>query len=109
MLYSEMNYYFWPGLKFRFAPDADMSAKLKFNVDMTVAMPCDCEYYSLSVFQLHEFSSTTLFLVIGVDILDKTNQNAFTFGRLREEPTWWELDTAQRIHFDEVGFFCNQM
>jgi len=21
---------------------------------------------------------------------------------LREEPTWWELDTAQRIHFDEV-------
>jgi len=81
MLYSEMNYYFWPGLKFRFAPDADMSAKLKFNVDMTVAMPCD---------------------LIGADILDKTNQNAFTFGRLREEPTWWELDTAQRIHFDEV-------
>ena len=43
MLYSEMNYYFWPGLKFRFAPDSDMNAKLKFNVDMTVAMPCDCE------------------------------------------------------------------
>jgi len=81
MVYSEMNYYFWPGLKFRFAPDADMSAKLKFNVDMTVAMPCD---------------------LIGADILDKTNQNAFTFGRLREEPTWWELDSAQRIHFEEV-------
>jgi len=81
MLYSEFNYYFWPALKFRFAPDADMSAKLKFNVDMTVAMPCD---------------------LIGADILDKTNQNAFTFGRLREEPTWWELDAAQRIHFDEV-------
>jgi len=81
MVYSEMNYYFWPGLKFRFAPDADMSAKLKFNVDMTVAMPCD---------------------LIGADILDKTNQNAFTFGRLKEEPTWWELDSAQRIHFEEV-------
>jgi len=81
MLYSEMNYYFWPALKFRFAPDSDMNAKLKFNVDMTVAMPCD---------------------LIGADILDKTNQNAFTFGRLREEPTWWELDSAQRIHFDEV-------
>jgi len=81
MLYSEMNYYFWPALKFRFAPDADMNSKLKFNVDMTVAMPCD---------------------LIGADILDKTNQNAFTFGRLREEPTWWELDAAQRTHFDEV-------
>ena len=41
-------------------------------------------------------------LVIGADILDKTGQNAFSFGRLREEPTWWELDTNQRIHFDEV-------
>jgi hypothetical protein len=40
--------------------------------------------------------------VIGADILDKTSTNAFTFGRLREEPTWWELEEAQRIHFDEV-------
>ena len=50
-----------------------------------------------------------IILVIGADILDKTNQNAFTFGRLREEPTWWELDTAQRIHFDEVGFYFKQL
>ena len=40
--------------------------------------------------------------VIGADILDKTGQNAFSFGRLREEPAWWELDTNQRKHFDEV-------
>ena len=40
--------------------------------------------------------------VVGADILDKTGQNAFSFGRLREEPTWWELDSNQRIHFDEV-------
>ena len=40
--------------------------------------------------------------MIGADILDKTNTNAFQFGRLREEPTWWELEPAQRIHFDEV-------
>ena len=99
MLYSEFNYYFWPALKFRFAPDADMSAKLKFNVDMTVAMPCDCKYSLESCNFL-----TLLVAVIGADILDKTNQNAFTFGRLREEPTWWELDSAQRIHFDEVSF-----
>ena len=45
MLYSEMNYYFWPSLKFRFAPDSDLNAKLKFNVDMTVAMPCDCKIF----------------------------------------------------------------
>ena len=55
MLYSEMNYYFWPALKFRFAPDSDMNAKLKFNVDMTVAMPCDCKYY-LHNYLLFQFS-----------------------------------------------------
>ena len=43
LLYSELTYFFWPGLKFRFAPDADLHAKLKLNVDMTVAMPCDRE------------------------------------------------------------------
>jgi len=81
LLYSEVNYFLWPGYKFRFAPDGDMTAKLKLNVDLTIAMPCD---------------------LIGADILDKTNQNAYSFGRLREEPTWWELEEAQRIHFDEV-------
>ena len=43
MLYSEFNYFVFPGYKFRFVPDADFTAKLKLNVDMTVAMPCDCE------------------------------------------------------------------
>ena len=44
LLYSELTYFCWPGLKFRFAPDADMHAKLKLNVDMTIAMPCDCKH-----------------------------------------------------------------
>ena len=43
MLYSELNYFLFPGHKFRFAPDADFMGKLKLNVDMTVAMPCDCK------------------------------------------------------------------
>ena len=43
--------------------------------------------------------------VIGADILDKTNTNAFTFGRLKEEQTWWELEPDQRVYFDEVVFF----
>ena len=49
MLYSEFNYFVFPGYKFRFVPDADFTAKLKLNVDMTVAMPCDCE----SLFEIH--------------------------------------------------------
>ena len=100
LLYSELNYFLWPGLKFRFAPDADMHAKLKLNVDMTIAMPCDCK--SL-VDALGDDDVLALSPVIGADILDKTNTNAYTFGRLREEPTWWELEEAQRIHFDEVS------
>ena len=46
MLYSEFNYFVFPGYKFRFVPDADFTAKLKLNVDMTVAMPCDCKSFS---------------------------------------------------------------
>ena len=43
------------------------------------------------------------YLVIGADILDKTNQNAFSFGRLREEPTWFQLEDHQLTHFREVS------
>jgi len=81
LLYAELHYFLYPGFKFRFAPDSQLTGKLKLNVDLTVAMPCD---------------------LVGADILDKTGQNAFSFGRLREEPTWWKLDSNQRIHFDEV-------
>jgi len=42
MLYSELSYFYRPGLKFRFSPDADLEAKLKINVDITVAMQCSC-------------------------------------------------------------------
>ena len=41
---------------------------------------------------------------MGADILDKTNTNAYTFGRLKEEQTWWQLEPAQRVYFDEVDF-----
>lgn len=51
---------------------------------MTVAMPCDS---------------------IGADILDSTNQNTFSFGRLKEENTWFELDHLQRQHFDSIALF----
>ncbi len=40
--------------------------------------------------------------MIGADILDKTSQNAFTFGRLKEEPSWYQLEDSQQQHFEEV-------
>jgi len=82
LLHSEISYYFWPSYKFRFSSDADINSKLKLNVDITVAMPCD---------------------LIGADILDKTNQNAFSFGRLREDNAWYELEDHQAIYFEEVS------
>lgn len=82
LLHSEITYYFWPSYKFRFISDADLHSKLKLNVDLTVAMQCD---------------------LIGADILDKTDQNAYTFGRLKEENTWYELEDHQEIFFSEMG------
>lgn len=45
------------------------------------------------------------YLGIGADILDSTNQNTFTFGRLKEENAWFELDRIQRQHFESVKIF----
>ena len=45
------------------------------------------------------------YLGIGADILDSTNQNTFTFGRLKEENAWFELDRIQRQHFESVQIF----
>jgi hypothetical protein len=44
-------------------------------------------------------------LAIGADILDSTYQNTFSFGRLKEEPTWFELDRLQRKHFESIKTF----
>ena len=43
LLYVEFNYFLHPSYKFRFSPDSEFTAKLKLNVDLTVAMPCDCK------------------------------------------------------------------
>ena len=47
LLYVEFNYFLHPTYKFRFTPDSEFTAKLKLNVDLTVAMPCDCKFPDL--------------------------------------------------------------
>lgn len=42
---------------------------------------------------------------LGADILDSTNQNAFKFGALEEEDTWFEMSQNQRIHFENKRHF----
>lgn len=57
-------------------------SKLNLNVDITVAMPCGA---------------------IGADIIDSTNQNnAYTYGKLEEEPTYFELTPNQREHWNTI-------
>lgn len=82
VIYKEIRYYFETSLVFKFVPDADIQSKLKFNLDMTVKMPCKN---------------------IGADILDSTNQNTFSFGVIEEEDVWWNLDINQRQHFDYMN------
>ena len=47
LLYSEVNYFLNPGFTFKFVPDTDYEGKLSINVDLTVAMPCDCKSANL--------------------------------------------------------------
>lgn len=82
VIYKEIRYYFETSLIFKFVPDVDIQSKLKFNLDMTVKMPCKN---------------------IGADILDGTNQNTFSFGVIEEEDVWWNLDLNQRQHFDYMN------
>ncbi|CAH1366343.1 hypothetical protein MTP99_007694 [Tenebrio molitor] len=84
LVYSEVNYYLDSKFQFKFSPDTDFDAKLKINVDITVAMPCSN---------------------LGADILDSTNQNAYKFGALEEEETWFELAPNQLVHFENKKHF----
>lgn len=78
-IYLETKYFFDRKLLFLFKPDVDITAKLKLNVDLMIAMPCNS---------------------IGADILDSTNQNVFSFGTLEEEDTWFELCENQNLYFE---------
>ncbi|XP_023021334.2 endoplasmic reticulum-Golgi intermediate compartment protein 2 [Leptinotarsa decemlineata] len=84
LVYSEVNYYLDSKFIFKFSPDVELDEQLKINVDITVAMPCH---------------------FLGADILDSTNQNAFKFGALEEEDTWFELAQNQHIHFENKRHF----
>jgi len=84
LVWTDLTYYFNPSYKFKFAADQDFTGSLEMNVDLTVATPCDG---------------------IGADVVDSTNQNTFSYGRLREEPAWFQLDTFQRKHFDSIQIF----
>uniref|UniRef100_A0A023F2D1 Putative copii vesicle protein n=1 Tax=Triatoma infestans TaxID=30076 RepID=A0A023F2D1_TRIIF len=80
----EIKYYYGSNVNFKFAPDTQYDAKLKLNVDVTVAMPCHS---------------------IGADIVDSTNQNLLMFGSLEEEDTWFEMNEEQRSHFEDIRHF----
>lgn len=81
LIIAETNYFLDSRLQFKFEPDTDYDAKLKINIDITVAMPCGR---------------------IGADILDSTSQNLIGYDTLEEEDTWWELSLEQRSHFEAL-------
>ncbi|XP_054153248.1 endoplasmic reticulum-Golgi intermediate compartment protein 2-like [Oppia nitens] len=72
----EISMFFKSKIKFLYSVDTDFDSKLNINIDITVAMSCES---------------------IGADILDSTNtNNAYTYGRLVEEQTYFALSPAQR-------------
>lgn len=79
LVISEIRYYSETQFKFEYGVDTDFDSKLKINVDITVAMPCE---------------------TIGADILDVTNENNVqAFGKLEEHPTHFELTPQQKAHW----------
>src|SRR2546430_17105820 len=68
---NEFYEYFADRVIFRYRVDDDLNSRLDINVDITIASPCES---------------------IGADVIDPTNQNnAYTYGRLIEDDTWFDL------------------
>lgn len=82
LIYKEVTYYYDANPVFKFKPDLDMDDKVKFHVDITVAMPCA----SLS----------------GVDLMDETQQDVFSYGTLQREDTWWKMTDEEKSNFELV-------
>lgn len=79
LVLSEVQYYSSTELKFDYEVDTNFTRKIKINIDMTVAMQC-----------MH----------IGADILDQTGQDVFSYGKLKEEPAFFDLSPRQQEYLD---------
>lgn len=79
LVISEIQYYTDTELKFEYEVDTNLTRKVKINIDMTVAMKCQ-----------H----------IGADVLDQTGQDVFSYGKLKEDPAYFELTPRQQEYLD---------
>lgn len=79
LVISEIVHYTSGRVKFQYTVDREFDRKIKINIDITVAMPCE---------------------MIGADVLDVTNQNAQTFGKLEQVPTQFSLSHEQRMDWE---------
>ncbi|XP_076471657.1 endoplasmic reticulum-Golgi intermediate compartment protein 2-like isoform X1 [Babylonia areolata] len=79
LVLSEVQYYSSTELKFDYEVDTNFTRKIKINIDLTIAMKC-----------MH----------IGADILDQTGQDVFSYGKLKEEPVFFELSPRQQEYLD---------
>lgn len=81
LVISEIQYYTSTDLHFDYEVDTNLTRKVKINIDMTVAMKC------------HH---------IGADVLDQTGQDLFSYGKLKEEPTFFRLSSRQQEYLDFI-------
>ena len=44
LMISELRYYLNTKMKYEYDVDGDIASKLDINIDITVAMKCDCKY-----------------------------------------------------------------
>lgn len=79
LVISEIEYYSSTELQFDYDVDTNLTRKIKINIDMTIAMKC-----------AH----------MGADVLDQTGEDVFSFGKLKEDPAYFELSPKQQEYMD---------
>lgn len=78
LVVSEFFYYRSTELKFRYSVDTDMDSLLQFNLDMTIAMPCN---------------------YLGADIVDLAGESKMVIPHMTMEPALFELSEYQERIF----------
>ena len=126
LVISEVSIYFKSKVKFLYSVDTDFDRfviasdddHLKiYNLNILQQITTECRHYCCHELRKYSIVDHWPQLLIsgsiagiGADILDSTNtNNAYTYGRLVEEPTYFDLTEAQRSQWNVIRDINNYL
>jgi hypothetical protein len=82
LVFLELKYFWNRDLKYSYEVDYDHTSKLKLNIDITVAMPCNS---------------------LGADVMDSTSKDILTDQQIDMIDTWFEMSPNQKKLHERIS------